>query len=289
MSNLTSRMSWPEPPPKLLADYSLEITAAEMRSIAEVTAMVPRGTKISITSLPNEAFSARLAAAQAVSRSGFRAVPHLAARGFATQEALQQTVAAFAAEAACDQVFVIAGDVPSSAGPYADALAVIRSGVLAEHGIETVGVGGYPEGHPKIPDDVLWSALADKVAAVRAAGQHCEVMTQFAFSADPIIAWIRKVRDYGYDFPIRVGVPGTASVKTLLRFAAHCGVGASTSALRKYGMSLTRLLSPTSPKRLLDDLTEALMRDRFGDVRIHFYPFGGLAGTARWVHEVTGS
>jgi len=40
------------------------------------------------------------------------------------------------------------------------------------------------------------------------------------------------------DAPVRIGVAGPARIKRLLSFAARCGVRASTSVLRKYGISV---------------------------------------------------
>src|SRR3546814_10207425 len=87
------------------------------------------------------------------------------------------------------------------------------------------------------------------------------VVTQFGFDPDAFLAWLKEARVRGIDTPVRIGIPGPAGIKTLLRFAARCGVGASASVLMKYGASITNLLGSAGPDRLVDayaaDLGEA--------------------------------
>ncbi len=125
--------------------------------------------------------------------------------------------------------------------------------------------------------------MEDKHRLLRELGHEPIITTQFAFDVDAMLAWIGQVRDRGISSTIRLGVPGPASVKSLLRFAARCGVGASTKVLRKYGVSITRLMTVAGPDRMLVDLAEALVPEEHGDVKIHLYPFGGVQRTAEWV------
>ena len=73
-----------------------------------------------------------------------------------------------------------------------------------------------------------------------------------------------------------------AGIKTLLRFAARCGVGSSASVMAKYGLSITNLLGSAGPDKLVDSLAKGLGPEH-GPVRLHFYTFGGLPATAEWV------
>jgi methylenetetrahydrofolate reductase (NADPH) len=268
----------------LLGSYSLEATARDLVRLDGLAGTIPAGTPVFIPFLPDENEEARIDAAVAARALGFIPTPHIAARRIGSEAELDRFVAALAVSAGVDQVLVIAGDLDPPAGPYADALAVIRSGVLGRHGVRKVAISGYPEPHPKIPDASLWQALRDKAAAIREQGMACEIATQFTFDADPVIDWIERVRAEGIDVPIRVGVPGPASVKTLLRFAAVCGVSASTKVLAKYGLSLTRLLTTTGPDKLVDGLVSSL-GPTHGAVHAHFYPFGGLARTSAWIAD----
>jgi methylenetetrahydrofolate reductase (NADPH) len=104
-----------------------------------------------------------------------------------------------------------------------------------------------------------------------------------------VLDWLAKLRDGGIAAPVRIGVPGPASVKTLLRFAARCGVGASASVMAKYGVSITKLLNTAGPDALIAELAASIDPARHGEVVLHFYPFGGLAKTAQWVRDFSTS
>lgn len=270
--------------PSLLEDYSFEISCRDADRLGGIAGLVPAGTAVSITHLASESDDARIAAARKVQALGFVPVPHVAARRIPSEAALHHFLAGLRAEAQVDRLFVIAGDTPRPVGPFDEALAVIAGGRLAEHGIKAVGIGGYPEGHPKIADDALSEAMRRKLDSLAGQGIAAEIVTQFAFDAAPITAWLARLREGGVEAPVRLGVPGPASVGALLRFAAHCGVGASTRVMKKYGASLTRLLSTTGPDRLYDELTQTVSPYVHGRVGIHLYSFGGLQKMAEWAH-----
>lgn len=270
---------------RLATDSSLEITANDTDRLAEAAPYLAPGTQISITFLPNDDFASRVRAAVRVRELGFAPMPHISARRLKSRAELEDFLARLAAEAAIDRAFVVAGDPAVPEGPYEDALAVIRTGLLGGHGIRHVGISGYPESHPQIGHESLWRALIDKQAALADLGHAVSIVTQFGFDAAPVLAWLEELRRRGVTAPVRIGVAGPASVKSLLRFAARCGVGASAKVMAKYGLSLTRLLGSAGPDALIAELANGLDARAHGDVGLHFYPFGGLARTAGWMDE----
>jgi methylenetetrahydrofolate reductase (NADPH) len=144
---------------------------------------------------------------------------------------------------------------------------------------------GLPEGHSEIGSEKLWQAKLEKQAAILDMGHDFAVVTQFGFDAEPILSWLEQLRKADVHGLVRVGVPGPASVKTLLRFAARCGVGTSAKVMSKYGASITRLLTTAGPDALIKDLALGLDPARHGEVLLHFYPFGGLKTTAEWARD----
>ena len=267
----------------LLHSPSLEITAKDIEKLAEAQSDIPQGTRINVTSLGNEDVGMQLRAARAVSDLGFTPVPHISARRIASEDALEELLAGLGAEHVSDQVFVIGGDPHVPLGPFSDSLTIIRSGLLKTYGVESVGISGYPEGHPAIPEDRLWSALEDKVAELHRNSLAGEIITQFGFDVMPVIAWIEAVRERGIAEPIRIGVPGPAGIKRLITYASRFGVSTSAGIARKYGFSLTNLLGTAGPDRFITELAAAYDPARHGDVRLHFYTFGGLKPTAEWI------
>jgi methylenetetrahydrofolate reductase (NADPH) len=244
---------------------------------------------VSLTVLAGETAPARVAAARQARSYGFLPRPHISARRIASAGELESFLADLAAQARINRAFVVAGDLVEPAGPYFDALAVIRSGLLAKYGVRNVGIAGYPEGHPDFPAEKLWQALRDKHQALADLGHSYDIITQFGFDAKPVLDWLAKLRDLGIAAPVRVGVPGPATVKTLLRFAARCGVGASASVMAKYGVSITRLLNTAGPDALVSELAASIDPAQHGEVFLHLYPFGGLARTAQWVRDFSAS
>lgn len=268
---------------RLLSSYSLEMTAKDIPDLTQAAKAIAPGTRVSVTFLPGEDEAARVRAAVAARELGFVPIPHLSARRLASHDQLDGYLAQLVEQARIDHVFVIAGDLPEPAGPFGDALSIIESGLLQKHGIRHVGISGYPEGHPGIPADKLWAAMRDKHAALRAQGIDVSVITQFGFDAEPMLPWLREVRAQGVDAPVYLGVPGPASVKTLLKFAARCGVEASAKVMARYGLSLTRLLGTAGPDALVADLAGALDPATYGRTHLHFYPFGGFGKTIEWI------
>ncbi len=269
----------------LVANYSIEMTAKDVSALEEAATLIPPGTKIPVTFLPGETFTARISAARRVKELGYLPIPHISARRLTSQDELEGFLGDLQREVGTDHAFVVAGDPPHPMGPYEDALAVIRSGLLARYGIRRVGISGYPEGHPDIGNEKLWQAKRDKLTALRDEGHDFAVVTQFSFDAEPVLHWIEQERAAGIDALIRIGVPGPASIKRLLSFAARCGVGASKKVMTKYGLSMTKLLTTAGPDALIRELAAGIDPATHGDVLLHFYPFGGLKATAQWAKD----
>jgi len=274
---------WEKRPANMVDGYSLEMTAKELEGLREAAPLIRPHTQIAVTFLPGEEMEQRVAAAKLVRELGFEPIVHLSARRLTSSEELDTYLARVTAEAGVKRVFVIAGDPSDAVGPFADSLQIIESGLLEKHGITIVGVGGHPEGHPNVDKDQLWTWLERKIAALRARNIVPLVVTQFAFDDDAIVEWVGQMRARGIDVPVRLGVPGPAGIKRLLGFAKRCGVGASASVMKKYGVSLTSLLGNAGPDRLVESL-EAKLRAEHGRVRLHFYPFGALKASAEWIN-----
>jgi methylenetetrahydrofolate reductase (NADPH) len=275
----------PERLAALVGTCSIEMTAKDGNALREAKGLIPQGTSVSITFLAGEAAPARVAAAKQARSYGFHPRPHISARRLASAQELEAFLAGLAAGAQIDRAFVVAGDVGTPAGPYFDALAVIKSGLLGKYGVRHVGISGYPEGHPDFSHEKLWQALRDKRQALTDLGHSYDIVTQFGFDARPVLDWLARLRDSGITAPVRVGVPGPASVKTLLRFAARCGVGASASVMAKYGVSIAQLVTTAGPDALIAELAGSIDPGKHGQVFLHFYPFGGLAKTAQWIRD----
>jgi methylenetetrahydrofolate reductase (NADPH) len=88
--------------------------------------------------------------------------------------------------------------------------------------------------------------------------------------------------------PVHVGVAGPASLKSLAKFAAMCGIGASLGALLTNPGALGALKSLV---KTVDEVFPAIVRLREGPlarrlVQPHFFAFGGVMKTVEWLEAV---
>src|SRR4029079_7296217 len=86
---------------------------------------------------------------------------------------------------------------PEPLGPYTSAVELVP--LVAEHPRRpaTIGIAGYPEGHPLIDDAALAEALAAK------APYADYVTTQICFDPEAILRFATGVK-----LPVLAGVPG---------------------------------------------------------------------------------
>ena len=273
---------------KVLDDFSLEMTGKDVPSLQQAAHAIPQGTRVNVTFLGNENLQMRVEAAKEVLEFGFVPVPHISARRLKSETELREFLQALQQAGASEHVFVVGGDPATPEGPYSDSLSVIRTGILPEYGVTEVGIAGYPEGHPDISTTTLWEHMEAKSASLAEQGLGQVVLTQFAFDAEAVVAWVHEVRSRGIESDLRIGTPGPAGIKRLLGYARRFGVGTSAGIAKKYGFSLTNLIGTAGPERFLKDLTsyESIISASSG-VKTHFYTFGGLAATAEWVQDFT--
>ena len=279
--------NWDRAPQTVTDGYSLEMTAKDIAGLREAAPLITPGTPVAVTFLPGEEAAARIEATKAVRDLGFEPMPHFSARRILSGDAFESYLQGVVREAGVRRCFVIAGDPPSPEGPFEDSSALIGTGAFERAGVQAIGVGGHPEGHPNMSKQQCWDVLESKCADIQQRGMAPLIVTQFAFDADGLLNWLKQLRSRGLDAPVRLGVPGPAGIKTLLRFASRCGVGASASVMAKYGLSITNLLGSAGPDKLVDALAAGLGPEH-GPVRLHFYPFGGLKRTVEWINEHAG-
>ena len=259
--------------------FSLEATRPTAAEIAELADIVPPATPIYFSAVPTITRQEVIAAAASLRKAGLEPIIHVAARRLASAADLQELLAGLRGDADVRRLLVIGGDV-DTLGAFADALAVIQKGRLRETGIEEIGIGAYPEGHPRIPAGRLESALDEKIAAATAQGLRVHIVSQFSFSPERILAWLRQVRASGIGKPIKIGMAGPTSVPALLRYARRCGVAASLRGLVS-GVA-SGLVGHVGPDRIIKTLSAA---GDLGEVAPHYFSFGGTLETARYACE----
>jgi len=266
---------------RLLTGASLELSSRDPSEIDACADLLEPGTAVYISMPPGQTYHGTVALAARLTQAGFRPVPHVAARRITSRDALDEYLARAVVEGGVDSALVIAGDSERTSGPFDSSLALLETGLFQRHGITHIGVAGYPEGHPRIAAFKLDTALSAKKNLARRAGFDLQVVTQFCFEADSVLAWAGKIRDHG--LPLRVGLAGPASLPRLLRYAAICGVENSVRALKARPQAITRLLIEAGPEVVLREISRRVAAPIAG---IHFFCFGGLVRTARWLRAI---
>jgi methylenetetrahydrofolate reductase (NADPH) len=259
--------------------FSLEATRPNAAEIAALAELLPGGTPVYFSAVPTIEPSELIAAAALLRKSGLEPVVHVAARRIRSAADLQDLLNRLRGEADIRRLLIIGGDV-EPLGPFSDALAVIQKSRLRQAGIEEIGIGAYPEGHPRIPAARLEAALDEKIAAATAQGLGVHIVSQFSFSPEGILAWIRQLRACGINKPVKIGMAGPTSVPALFRYAQRCGVSASLRGL--ISGAGAGLIGNVGPGRILEALSAA---SDLGDAAPHYFSFGGAVETARYACE----
>src|SRR5262249_61838311 len=114
-------------------------------------------------------------------------------------------------------------------------------------------------------------------------GLRVHIISQFSFSPERILAWVKQLRACGISQPVKIGMAGPTSVPALLRYAKRCGVAASLRGLMS-GVA-GGLVGHVGPDRIIETLSAA---GDLGDVAPHYFSFGGTLETARYACEAAG-
>src|SRR5262249_14385931 len=268
-------------------NYSIETTIPQASRVERFADVVATGKRIYIPHTPATKFQDMVALAARLRREGMEPVPHIVARRLESLSALDAFLERLTGEAAVAQVLVVAGDIAKPVGELHNTLQILESGLLEKYRIRSIGIAGHPEGHGDVDDAVLRDALKRKNAYAAGTGANVSIVTQFTFSADPVIAWERS---HGADIgPLRVtaGLPGLATAKTLLKYAIECGVGASLHAFSKRHASVTKLLTVSAPDRTLVALGRQQEQPPHTRIAgVHFFSFWGFKPTADWANKI---
>jgi methylenetetrahydrofolate reductase (NADPH) len=249
-----------------------------LRGVTEHVQALPEGSTVTVTSSPAKGIEATLDVTAELSRLGYQVVPHLAARSVRDTAHLSALLDRLA-DLAVPEVFAIAGDSPEPAGEFPDALALLRAMEEIGKRPSRVGITGYPERHPWIPDVATIQAMADKA-------EHADyIVSQICYDPDTLATWVKAVRSRGIALPIHLGVPGVVDVRKLLRISLKIGLGESMRFIRKQHGVVTKLLSRYTPEELLDDLGTYLIDPAYGIAGWHFFTFNEIGKTRQWIQD----
>lgn len=268
----------------MLAEARFEVLPLD-GVVEEVTDRLPAEVTVTVTSSPAKGPEATVDVAAELSRRGHRTVPHLAAAHLAGEDQLAEVLERLAA-AGIEEVFVVGGDSEAGLGGPDGARAAFRDGEQLLEAVSRLapqlrlGVGGYPEGHPDIPDEALRDGLRRKSRRADV------VVSQMCLDAETVRGWAATLRDDGISARLVAGLPGVVGTSRLLRVGRRIGVGDSlrflTSRLRGgQGGGLARLVAPGrwDPAPTATALAAPPAEGEVPLDGLHFYTFNAIAET----------
>lgn len=241
----------------------------------EEARQLPEPVRLTVTCSPKHGPDRSVEVAGRLRAMGHAVTVHIAARMVRDRVHLDELFAAMAA-AGVDDLFLIAGDADPPLGEYSSAVELLP--VAAEHPQRpaTIGIAGYPEGHPKIPD-------ADLQEALRAKSRYADYLaTQMCFDADALRAWVSGLRAQDITLPVYIGIPGKVSRAKLLELSARIGVGPSLDFLRKQRGLRSLLSRGSTADRLYDALAGTLDDPELRVAGFHIFTFNQLLDTFEW-------
>jgi methylenetetrahydrofolate reductase (NADPH) len=238
---------------------------------------LPAGRTVTVTASPAKGLEATLALTERLARSGYAAVPHLAARMISGRAELED-ICARMQEAGVRTVFVPGGDQDPPAGEYSSALELLEDLTTLGQPFAEVGITGYPESHPTISDDLTVQSMWDK----RRHATH--IVSNLTFDPAMVGRWVDRLRTRGVTMPVLLGIPGPIDRAKLLAMATKIGVGDSTRFLSKHKGTFARLAAPGgfTGERFLERCAAVLARPEAMVTGLHVYTFNQVAETEAW-------
>jgi methylenetetrahydrofolate reductase (NADPH) len=267
--------------------FTIETTPGSALKIPDYRSHLRAGATVSVTFLPGSDFADTVTTAKRLKDEGFKPAPHFAARSIPSRADFESNLKRLQDEVGVEEVVALGGAVNNPVGEYESSMQLLETGLFDKYGVKRIGLAGHPEGSPDISDRGLAEALTWKNAFAERSDAEFYLATQFCFEAAPIIAWDIAIRNAGNRLPIHIGIPGLATLKTLINHAKACGIGPSMRVLTRQAKNITKLLNIRAPDRLVSELAAYRAGDPdCGIRRVHVYPLGGLRRSAQWIYAV---
>ncbi len=244
----------------------------------EEARQLPERVRLTVTCSPKYGPDRSVEVAARLRDMGHAVTVHVAARMVRDRAHLDALLAGMS-DAGADDLFLIAGDADPAIGEYSSAVELLP--LIAEHPQRprTIGIPGYPEGHPSISDESLQEALERK--------SHFAdyVATQMCFDPDALRAWVTRQRARGMTLPVYIGMPGKVSRTKLLELSVRIGVGPSVDFLRKQRGLRSLFSRRSTADRLYDALEDTPNDPELNVAGFHLFTFNQLIDTWEWQRE----
>ena len=273
----------------LIKGYSIETTPNVYAKYGKFIKLLPDKNDVYVTYLPDENSENVISTSKKLIDEGFNAIPHLPARTIKDNSELEKYIGALSEIAGCKKILVIGGGGIQK-GDINSSMQVLKTDLLSKYNFLEVGVAGHPEGNPDISQDELDKAIIEKNEFAQNIDFKLYLATQFFFEAKILIKWEEHLSNLKNKLEIHAGIPGPATIKTLISYATACGIGNSIRFLTKQALNITKLATSKTPDKLITDLANYKQSNPHSKlVKLHFYAFGGIKKTSDWLNLISNS
>jgi methylenetetrahydrofolate reductase (NADPH) len=260
-----------------------DYTKCSKKKIDDFSTILKPKTTVNVTFLPNTSLLETIEVSKKLFNEGMTPVPHISARAIKNKEELDYFVKSLSENCSVNEVLVISGSSGSPIGDFHETMQILETGILQKYNIQKVGVAGHPEGSPDIKADLIMDSLKRKYEWSLKKNIPIYIETQFLFEAEPVLKWEENIRKQGMKIPVRVGIPGPATIKTLFQFAKSSGIGPSMRMITKQAKNISKLFIVQAPDKYIYDLAYGIHNEKKCTIEhFHFYPFGGFKKTSGW-------
>ena len=256
-----------------------------LKSAPDAIAALPANSHVSVTASPVKGLDATKELTDDVRAAGHIPVPHIAARLVESKEHTAE-LAKWMKDAGLTKVFCVAGDAEEPAGPYEGAHRFLSDLFEQDHGLETVGITAYPDGHALISSEICHEQLHAKQTLLAEAGVDGWASTQMCFDTHITTNWLQAEREAGFTLPVQLGIPGVVDKAKLMTMGVRLGVGASLRFLKKNRAAVTKLMAPGAydPDDILLPMANDL--EALGVSGLHVFTFNQVENTESWRQQV---
>ena len=270
----------------LIANCSIETTPNVYTKYGKFSDLVDKKSNIYVTYLPDEDMNKVIDTAKKLTLEGYNVIPHLPARTISNNDELEKYIKSLSEESGCSKILVIGGGGKQK-GNITSSIEILETDLLSKYNFKEVGLAGHPEGNPDVKQIDLDNAIIQKNKFSKKTDFKMYLATQFFFEAKSLKEWELHLSSLDNNLEIHAGIPGPATLKTLLSYATSCGIGNSIRFLSKQALNITKLATTKSPDKLIYDLASYQIENPKTKLKkIHFYAFGGIKKTSDWLKTV---
>ena len=273
----------------LIKDFSIETTPNVYAKYGQFTEFLSEKNDVYVTYLPDEKSENVIETSKKINEEGLTAIPHLPARTIKDNSELEKYIGSLSEIAGCNKILVIGGGSIQT-GNIASSMQVLKTDLLSKYNFVQVGLAGHPEGNPDISDKELDKAIIEKNMFAQNVDFKMYLATQFFFESSSFEKWESHLISLKNNLDIHAGIPGPATLKTLISFATSCGISNSIRFLSKQVLNISKLAISKTPDKLIVDLAEYKQMNPSSKLaKLHFYAFGGIKKTSSWLNLITNS